>query len=159
MSKASFQKQVLLVAALACAALFAPTSVIIFFGMLPTIAANVMDRSIQKSRTIAVGLMNFTGVMPFLLELWLSPAPNSIDHALQIMVQPKAIIIMYTIAAAGYAIEAAITGMVATVMQQRATSRLKQIESTLKEMQDRWGSFVDGSQKLDDFGFPIVEDD
>ena len=155
----NFQKQFMLIVGLVCAVLFAPTSMILFFGMMPTIAANVMDKTRQKSRTMSVGIMNFAGVMPFLLELWLSPAPNSIDHALGIMMQPKTVIIIYVIAAAGYAIESAITGMVATVMQQRATARLKQIDEQLAELIDRWGYYVDGSEKLDDFGFPIDTED
>ncbi|MBU6235583.1 MAG: hypothetical protein KGQ41_07040 [Alphaproteobacteria bacterium] len=153
------KKQLILVVALVSAMLFAPTSMIFFFGMMPTIACNVIDRTRQKSRTISVGVMNFAGVMPFLLELWLSPAPNSIDHAISIMMEPKTIIIMYCIAATGYAIEAAITGMVATMMQQRATARLKQIDQMLAELQDRWNYYVDGSVTLDDFGFPVEEDD
>lgn len=158
MSKFNFQKQLVLICGLAAAVLFAPTTLILLFGMMPTIASNVIDRTRQKSRTISVGVMNFAGVMPFLLELWLSPAPNSIDHAINIMMQPKTIIIMYVIAATGYAIEAAITGMVATLMQQRAARRLKEIEVHLAEMKDRWNYYVDGSVKLDDFGFPITDD-
>jgi hypothetical protein len=144
---------------LTCAVLFAPTTMILLFGMMPTIAANVMDKSRQKSRAISVGMMNFAGCMPFLLELWMSSAPNSFDGALAIMLQPKTIIIIYTIAAAGYAIEAAVTGMVATVMMQRASFRLKAIEAQLTELVDRWNYYVDGSTPLDDFGFPADRDD
>lgn len=155
----NIQKQMLLIAMLACAVLFAPTSMILFFGMMPTIAANLMDKTRSKSRAMSVGMMNLAGAMPFVLELWLGPAPNSIEHGLRIITEPKSIIIMYVMAAAGYAIESAVTGMVATMMQQRATARLKQIDLMLNEMKDRWGDFVDGSQRLDDYGFPVSDDE
>ena len=155
MSKAgAIQKQMFVLVGLVSAVLFAPTTMIMFFGMMPTIAANLVDKTKQKSRAISVGMMNLAGCTPFLLELWLSPAPNSIDRALNIMMQPKTIIIMYVMAGAGYAIEAAVTGAVATMMQQRAASRLKTIDTMLAELTDRWGYYVDGSVKLDDFGFP-----
>jgi DNA-binding LytR/AlgR family response regulator len=133
------------------------SSIIIIGGMMPTLAANLMDKSRQKSRAISVGMMNFAGCMPFLLELWMSPAPNSIDTATAIMLQPKTIVIIYSIAGAGYAIEAAITGMVATMMQQRAAIRLKEIDNQLKELVDRWNTYVDGNTALDDFGFPAED--
>lgn len=155
----NIQKQLFLIVALACAVLFAPTTMIIFFGMLPTIGANLMDKTRGKSRAMCVGMMNLAGVMPFVLELWLSTAPNSIDNALKVLMEPKSIVIMYVMAATGYAIESTVTGMVATIMQQRAVARLKQIEQILTEMQDRWGYFVDGSVKLDDYGFPVKSDD
>jgi len=144
---------------LTCAVLFMATTAVLLFGMLPTLAANLIDKSIQKSRAISVGMMNFAGSMPFLLELWLSPSPNSMDTALGIIIQPKTGIIIYTIAAAGYAIEAAVTGMVATLMQQRAQHRLHAIEDRKKELVERWDEYVDGDTPLDDFGFPKGHED
>lgn len=156
---ASFQKHFLTFVGLVCAALFMATTLVLAIGMIPTLTANLVDKSIQKSKVLCVGMMNMAGCMPFMLELWMGPAPNSLDHALGIMMQPKAIIIIYFIAAAGYAIEAAVTGMVSTVMQQRGSARLRAIEGELKELVDRWNDFVDGSSPLDDFGFPIGSDD
>lgn len=148
-----------LIGGLTCSVLFMATTAVMLFGMLPTLAANLIDKSIQKSRAISVGMMNFAGTMPFLLELWLSASPNSMDTALSIIIQPKTGIIIYTIAAAGYAIEAAVTGMVATLMQQRAQFRLQAIDARRAELTQRWDDYVDGETPLDDFGFPKGHDD
>ncbi len=148
------QKHFLTVVALVSCVLFMASTMILMAGMLPTLAANLVDKSRQKSKAISVGLMNFAGCLPFLLELWMGPSPNSIDAATLILLQPKTVIIIYVIAACGYAIEAAVTGMVATLMQQRARARLKAIDVQLAEVVDRWGWYVDGSAPLDDFGFP-----
>jgi hypothetical protein len=152
--KGGWQKHFLTFVGLVCALLFLASTLILFAGMMPTIAANLIDKTRQKSKAICVGLLNFAGCVPFLLELWMGPSPNSIDAATAIILQPKTVIIIYTIAAAGYAIEAAITGMVATLMQQRAQARLKDIDKQLVELTDRWEYYVDGSVPLDDFGFP-----
>jgi len=155
----SFRKRFLTFVFLVTAALFGASTMILFFGMLPTIAANVIDKTRQKSRAISVGMMNLSGVMPFLLELWMSPAPNSYEHAMAILLQPKTVVIMYSIAAAGYAIEAAVTGMVATILQQRAAARLKRIDFEVQELVERWNYYVDGETQLDDAGFPYPSDD
>lgn len=154
-----WQKHLITVVALTCSVLFLASTLILFAGMMPTIAANLLDKSRQKSRAICVGMMNFAGCVPFLLELWMGPAPNSLDAATAIIMQPKTIIIIYILAAAGYAIEAAITGMVATIMQQRAQARLKEIDKLLEELVDRWNTYVDGSILLDDYGFPARHED
>lgn len=151
----AWQKHFLTFILLVASVLFMASTMILIAGMMPTIAANVVDKSRQKSRAISVGMMNLAGCMPFLLELWMSPSPNSIDMAMNIIMQPKTIIIIYVLAAAGYAIEAAITGMVATVMQQRAQVRLREIDRDLKELVNRWEDYVDGHTPLDDYGFPI----
>lgn len=153
-----FQRSFLTLAGLGCAIAFMASTAILFVGMLPTLAANLVDKSRQKSRAICVGVLNFAGCVPFLLELWMSAQPNSLDTAMTIIMQPKAVVIMYGIAAAGYAIETAVTGMVATLMQQRARARLTEIDGQLKELVDRWDYYVDGSQPLDDFGFPAPRD-
>lgn len=153
-----WRKHFLTVVGLTCAVLFAASTVILLAGMMPTLAANLVDKSRQKSRAISVGMMNLAGCLPFLLELWMSPQPNSLDSALAIIMQPKTVIIIYVIAAAGYAIESAVTGMIATLKQQQAHSRLREIDRQLKDLVERWDHYVDGSVPLDDFGFPSNKD-
>ncbi len=149
-----WRKHFLTLTGLVSAMIFAASTIIIVVGMMPTVAANLIDKSRQKSRAISVGMMNLAGCIPFLLELWMSPQPNSMETAFNILLQPKTVTIIYVIAAAGYAIEAAITGMVATMMQQRAKGRLAQIDRQMNELVDRWDQYVDGSVDLDDYGFP-----
>jgi len=159
MARGKWRAHLFTVVGLTCAMLFLASSLIIVAGMMPTIAANLLDKSRQKSRAICVGMMNFAGCVPFLLELWMGPAPNSIDAATAIIMQPRAIVIIYVLAAAGYALESAITGMIATIMQQRAQARLREIDKQLNELSDRWNTYVDGSVLLDDYGFPARRED
>lgn len=145
---------VLMFVMLISAFVFMPTTIILLFGMLPTLAANLIDKTIQKSRVISVGMLNFAGCMPFLLELWLSSTPNDFNAALNIIIQPKTGIIIYSVAAIGYAIEAAVTNVVASLMQQRAAVRIKTIDARMEELTERWDEIVNGETPLDEFGFP-----
>ncbi|MCB1538500.1 MAG: hypothetical protein H6865_00240 [Rhodospirillales bacterium] len=153
-----WRKHFLTVVGLTCAVLFAASTIILVAGMMPTLAANLVDKSRQKSRAISVGMMNFAGCLPFLLELWMGTQPNSLDAAVGIIMQPKTVIIIYIMAAAGYAIESTVTGMVATLKQQQAQARLREIDRQLKALVERWDYYVDGSVPLDDFGFPEDQD-
>ena len=72
----AWQKHFLTFIALVASVLFLPSTMILLAGMMPTIAANVVDKTRQKSRTISVGMMNLAGCMPFLLELWMSSSSS-----------------------------------------------------------------------------------
>jgi len=144
--------RVFLVLGMALAALFLHTTLIAAVGMLPTVGAAAIDRSRQKSKVMCVGFMNLAGCTPFLMDLWLHG--NNIDKAKAILFEPRTIIVIYLIAACGYLIEIAVTGIVSQIMFQRAQMRLRSIENQQAELIDRWGQIVDGSYSLDDFGFP-----
>ncbi|PJF38249.1 MAG: hypothetical protein CUN55_17970, partial [Phototrophicales bacterium] len=91
-----------------CAVVFLPTTIVLAIGMMPTIAASVIDRSRGKFLTLSVGLLNAAACLPFILYLW--HVGNSIENALELMVQARTIIIIYVIAALGYVVDFAVTG-------------------------------------------------
>lgn len=64
-------------------------------------------------------------------------------------------IVMYLIAAGGYAIDLAITGIMANFLIQKSQKRLKRIIKKQDELSDYWGEKVTGKYELDDYGFPI----
>lgn len=150
-------KKKLLIGCLAIAAIvFLPTTIILVFGMMPTIASFVMDRTVGKNRTICVGSMNFAGCFPFLLDLWTTPGMHqSIEHSLAIIADAKTIIVIYLLAVGGYAIDLAVTGITSSIIAQRSEARLRAIKKQQAEMIDQWGDKVTGKYRLDDFGFPI----
>jgi len=152
------RKKLLLGCLIALAAiLFLPTTMIIIFGMMPTFASFVIDRTISKNRTICVGFMNFAGCFPFLLDLWTKFGERNMENALFIITDTKTIIVMYLLAAGGYAIDLAVTGVTASIIVQQSESRLKAIRKQQAEMIDQWGDKVTGKYRLDDFGFPIED--
>jgi hypothetical protein len=64
---------------------------------------------------------------------------------------------MYSAAGIGYMIDWALSGIVATIMIQRSSGRLKAIRTRQDEMVERWGREVTGEMVLDSEGFPLDE--
>jgi hypothetical protein len=130
-------------------------AVILFFVMLPTIAAFVSDRSVGRNKTICVGAMNFAGCFPFLLEFWTEFGQQTVDNALRLIADAQTVIVIYMLAAGGYAIDKAVTGIAVSIIAQRTESRLKKIDKEQEKLVKRWGEKVTGQYQLDDYGFPV----
>lgn len=118
----------------------APTMIVLFFGMLPTLVAYIIDRSDQKSATFCVGSINFIGVFPYIMDLWIKH--NGIDAALNNVTDLFAMLIMYSSAAFGWLLFMAMPTVVAsfvTVIQQR---KVAQLRAQQKELIEEWGAEV-----------------
>ena len=118
----------------------ASTMVVLFFGMLPTLVAYIIDRSEQKSATFCVGAINFIGVFPYILDLWI--LPSSFDTALNTVSDLFAMLVMYSAAAFGWLMFMAMPTVIAsffTVLQQR---KVAQLRGEQKDLIDEWGAEV-----------------
>lgn len=135
--------------------IFLPTTVFLAFGMLPTMGAFATDRSVGRNKTICVGAMNFAGCFPFLLDFWTEFGQQTVDNAFRLASDPSNILVIYLLAAGGYAIDKAVTGITASIILQKADRRLKKIKIEQGKLTKRWGEKVTGKYKLDDFGFPV----
>lgn len=135
------------------AVVFMPTTIMLFFGMLPTLVAGLVDRTGKGTKALTVGSMNLAGCTPFLLDLWTKG--QTAENALTIISDPRTIIVIYCAAGIGYLIDWAMSGIVATVMIQRSGSRLKDIKKRQAGLVERWGEEVTGKLVLDAYGFPI----
>ncbi|QQG37362.1 MAG: hypothetical protein HYS17_04140 [Micavibrio aeruginosavorus] len=145
----------LLIFVLLAAIVFLPTTMLVLFGMLPTVVAVVIDRH-GGTRAITVGSMNLAGCFPFLLDLWTKS--HTAEYAVGLITDPRTIIVIYAAAAIGYLIDWALSGIVATIMMQRANLRLSAIRKRQEEMTVRWGKEVTGEVVLDSEGFPVEEE-
>lgn len=153
-AKVGYGLQVLLLFVLLVAILFMPTTILLLFGMLPTVVAAVVDRG-GGTRALTVGAMNLAGCVPFLLELW--TMGHSSENSMALITDPRTIIVMYSAAAIGYMIDWALSGIVATLMIHRATARLEKIRDRQDYLVERWGREVTGELPLDPEGFPLEE--
>jgi len=153
----TWQTQIILIFVLMAAIAAMPTTMLVFFGMLPTLVALLIDRTGEKTRVLTVGAMNAAGCTPFVLQLWTTN--NSAEYAGMIITDPRTIIVMYCAAGIGYMIDWAISGLVGSVMVQRANQRREQITRRQAEMVERWGIEVTGEVPVDAFGFPLDPDD
>lgn len=148
-------KKFLILCILATAVIFLPTTTLILFAMIPTIAAFTIDKTIGKSKTICVGFMNFAGAFPFLLDFWTKFAVQNMENALTLIADVENIIVIYLLAGGGYAIDIAVTGITASLIVQRANARVKNIKAKQKALVKHWGDKVTGKYVLDEHGFPV----
>lgn len=117
-----------------------PTMIVLFFGMLPTLVAFIIDRSEQKSATFCVGSINFIGVFPYIMDLWIDN--NTLDAAINNVTDLFAMLIMYSASAFGWLLFMAMPTVVAsfvTVLQQR---KVAQLRGQQKELMEEWGAEV-----------------
>lgn len=151
----TWQIQLVLIFVILASIAAMPTTVLLILGMLPTAVAWFIDRTKERTRALTVGAMNAAGCTPFILQLW--QTGNSMPTSLHIISDPRTIIVMYCAAGVGYLIDWAISGLVGSVMVQRATGRREQIAKRKAALVERWGPEVTGEVALDQYGFPIDE--
>jgi hypothetical protein len=149
----SMNTRIFLILGIIMAAIFLPTSTLLAIGMMPTFVAFIVDRSRTKTKAITVGAMNLAGCMPFLIELW--TGSNSVDTAIDIILDPVAVIVMYSAAGVGYLIDWMVSGLVASMMYQKGLMRKNAIKERQEALITRWGPEVTGEIPLDESGFPI----
>lgn len=143
----------ILFCAVIVAVIFTPTTSILLVGMLPTLVAYLVDRSLEKNKTFTIGAMNFAGCFPYLLGLW--KGENNLYAAISYLENPKTIIFIYSIAALGYVINWVVTLGISAVLKKRSLRRIERIKDQKQKLKDRWGHKVNGKVELDTAGFPI----
>ncbi|MCB1532950.1 MAG: hypothetical protein KDJ35_08800 [Alphaproteobacteria bacterium] len=151
--KSGSHSRIFSVLGLVMAGVFMPTTVLLIVGMLPTMVAIFVDRTRQKNRAVTVGAINLAGCTPFLLELW--SQGHSLEKTLFIVSDPMAIVVMYSAAAVGYMIDWAMTGLISSFLYNRGQKRIETVKKRQKDLVERWGQKVTGSVPLDQYGFPV----
>ncbi len=120
--------------------------VLVFFGMVPTIVAFVIDRSKQKSATFCVGGMNFCGVFYNLLELW--SGFNTWNQAVSILTDVFAQAIMFSAAAFGWMLYISVPPVVIAFLTVMLQHKVAQLRAAQKEIIDEWGEDVAASPNM-----------
>jgi len=132
--------------ALACA-LFGGTMVIIVAGMLPTIVALITDRTQQKTGAIAISVLNFAGVLPFIISLWHEGGTTT--DAVKILAQPVSWLVMFGMSGVGWVIYNYVPKMVAGFVASRAQSGIAARQDLQRALIERWGPRVTSDKPID----------
>ena len=151
----TWRGQILSVFGLLAAVVFMPSTIIIVFGMMPTIVAVIVGKAGQRASALTVGAINMAGCTPFLLRLW--DMGHTIDNAIITITNPLSIVVMWSAAGMGYMIDAALSGIVGTIVAERAKLRISDIEEYRKQLVERWGEEVTGEHLLDTYGFSVEQ--
>lgn len=129
------------------AVMFLPSMMLLVVGMTPTLAAMLTDRRREKYATLCVGCMNFTGVLPYMIELWTQD--HSYDHAFTIIANPFTWLVMFGAAAIGWAIYFVAPGIVGMFIAMRADQRVQRLRRRQRDLVEEWGPGVAGSNEAD----------
>ena len=119
--------------------------ILIFFGMLPTLVALIIDRTRQKYSVFCVGGMNFSGVFPYLLDLW--AGEHTVGSAMEILTNVFSLLLMYGAAGFGWAIYVAVPPVVGGFLTVMAQRRVGQLRRDQKELIEEWGEDVAVSEE------------
>lgn len=132
---------ILIVAAgLVMVAFFMPTLLLLAFAMLPTFVAIVVDRGPKRYGGVTVGGLNFAGLAPYLMDLW--GGANDVPHALTILSDVFALMVIFGAASFGWLLYTATPGLVGAFIGMTSTRRIAALRTRQQELLREWGPEV-----------------
>ena len=143
----TWKTRMFLVMAIALSLVFLPTSMLLFFGMLPSLVAFFMSAKGIGARASTVAGMNLAGCIPFVFKLW--STGNDFETSIDIITNLNYLSIIYLAAAFGYMIDWVMTGIVSSFLYQKGLARMKAIKKRQEKLKENWGEGVTGNQVLD----------
>lgn len=116
-----------------------PTMIILFFGMLPTMVAFIVDRTKGKSATFTVCGINFIGTFPYIMSLWTEE--NTIDAAMS-MLDIFTLLVMYSSAAFGWMLFMTAPPIISSFVEVMHQRKIATLRAQQKSLIDEWGPTV-----------------
>lgn len=148
----SWTAQIFIIMGFILCVMFSSLAVVLVIGMIPSIVSFIVDSTKGKMRAITVSCVNFAGCTPFMIEVF--KKGGGMETAISYILEPRTIVVMYMAAAMGYLIDWAMTGLVSSIVVQKAKRRMKDVQNQQKDLVERWGVEVTGTVPLDEYGFP-----
>ncbi|NQU60268.1 MAG: acyl-CoA synthetase [Rhodospirillales bacterium] len=131
------------------------TVFMVFLGLLPTFVAAVVDRAEGKYATFCVLGLNFSGLFPFLMEIWFKD--HSFDAAVTIMADPFNLIIIYGAAAFGWMLFIALPPVVTTFLSVMSQHRMTILQENQRNIIEEWGEGITTAIELAESGESFEE--
>lgn len=118
-----------------------PGSVLVlFFAMLPTGVAYVIDSSRGRYAASSVGGMNFAAAFPVLFSLWLHG--NGISTAGAVLTDPFIMAAIYAAAAFGWMLHLGIPVIACAIHRVTSVGRIARLRMRQQELIEAWGEEV-----------------
>ncbi|KZB54379.1 hypothetical protein [Thalassospira xiamenensis] len=115
-----------------------PTFITLAVGLLPSMIAFLFDRSQGRTMSRCIFGLNFSGVAPYILEVW-QYSSQSASVATQHIFQPVALSIMYGSAGLGWLLYLAMPPIVANVLNLSAQRRVSELRKKQRGLIKTWG--------------------
>lgn len=133
-----------------------PTVLLIFFGLMPSIVALVIDRTEGRYATFCVLGMNLSGLFPFLTEVWFQV--HTTDMAIRIMTNVFNLLIIYGSAGFGWMLYMVLPPVITTFLSAMSQRRVAVLRENQARIIEEWGegvtTILDSQQ---DEGEPVPE--
>lgn len=133
-------KIVALVVLFPFAAVLLPTTLVFSVMMAPTWVAYITDRSRDKHLGITVGMLNFAGTLPAIIDLW--TRGQSHQTAMLLIGDVFVWALAYGAAFAGWGIFAVMPTLVGSFYRMTTDSRIKGLAKQQKALIAEWGHAV-----------------
>ncbi|TCS62515.1 hypothetical protein EDD55_10560 [Varunaivibrio sulfuroxidans] len=117
-----------------------PSVIVFTFGMIPSFVAYIIDRTKSRSATFCVSSINFIGVFPFIIDLWVKE--HTISAALNTISNVFSIFVMYAASAFGWMLFLSLPPVVASVVTILNEHKIEQLRATQKQIIKEWGNDV-----------------
>ena len=117
-----------------------PTVILVGIGMLPSLVAGVIDRSDGKYATFCVCGINFSGLFPFLMDVWF--VNHSTDMAIRILTDVFNLVIIFGSAALGWLLFVAVPPVITTFLSVMSQHRMTILKTTQSDITEEWGEKV-----------------
>ena len=131
---------VLMLALLALVPFSLPTLLLLFVGMLPTLAAALLERGTAKQAWVSVGGLNFAGLSNWLLNLWF--AHHTLGYAVAQLKTITPLLVAYAAAALGWALYLAMPPLVNAVTAVTSRRRVITLAAEQRKLIEQWGEEV-----------------
>jgi hypothetical protein len=136
----------LAIAALTAIAVTAlPIFILFAVGLLPSLAAIVIDRDRGHYLARTVGAMNLAGVVPYAIGMW--EHGISLAALQQLVTSPFAWLVMYGAAGFGWVLFLGLPQITAIVLDVQAEQLRSRLEARAKTLQEEWGEEVTGEKR------------
>ncbi|HEY1720678.1 MAG TPA: acyl-CoA synthetase [Magnetospirillaceae bacterium] len=133
-------KLVIILALLAMVPFSLPTLLLLFVGMLPTLAAAFAERGTARQAWVSVGGLNFAGLSNWLLALWFSH--HTLSYAIELLRTITPILVAYGASALGWALYLAMPPLVNAVTSVTSQRRVITLAAQQRKLVEQWGDAV-----------------
>jgi len=117
-----------------------PTLMVMVCALLPTLGAALAERGPGRYAWICVGGLNFSGLAPWLFDLWFGH--HTIDYAIHQITGVSMLLISYGAAGVGWLIYLSVPPVVSTFTTMTSQRRSVTLLADQKKLLEIWGDGI-----------------
>lgn len=117
-----------------------PSIIVLFFSMMPTAVAALVERPPGRFAWLAVGGVNFAAVAPSLFGMWFGD--HTVAAAIRVLTDVTSLLIFYGAAAIGWMLYVTMPTIAGVFLALAAQRRVGALRDQQRKLLDLWGEQV-----------------